>query len=186
MKKHGPWKIVASKEIYRDRWLTLRKDDVIRPDGLPGTYSVATLMPGICVLAVDDQEQAFLTEEFHYGVGRTTLEAVSGGIEEGEDPTETAQRELAEELGIVAESWQDLGSVDPLTGSMVSPARLYLARKLTFGTAACEGTEQIRCVQMPLAEAVERVLNSQITHGPTCVLILKAAWLMKEGPRPLA
>jgi ADP-ribose pyrophosphatase len=175
MKTHGPWKIVSSEEVYRDHWLTLRKDEVIRPDGLPGTYSVATLMSGVCVLALDDDNQVYLTEEFHYGVGRTTLEAVSGGVEVGEDAAATARRELAEELGIVAEEWRDMGAVDPLTGSMVSPARLYLAQKLQFGATDHEGTEQIRCVQMSLADAVQMVMSSEITHGPSCVLILKTA-----------
>lgn len=175
MKTHGPWKIVTSREIYRDRWLQLRQDDVIRPDGAPGSYSVATLMPGVCVLALDADGFVYLTEEFHYGVGRTTLEAVSGGIEDGEDPLGTAQRELAEELGIEAQDWQDLGVVDPFTGSVVSPTRLYLAQQLAFGERNLEGTEQIRMVRMQLDDALDAVLDSRITHGPSCVVLLKAA-----------
>jgi len=53
-----------------------------------------------------------------------------------------------------------------------------LARKLTFGDHAPEGTEQIRCLKMPLTEAVQKVIDSHITHGPSCVLILKTALLL--------
>lgn len=173
MTPHGPWMIVSTREVYRDPWLSLRRDEVIRPDGRPGTYSVVHLKPGVCVLAVDHDRNAWLTEEFHYGVGRVTLEGVSGGVEPGEEPLAAARRELKEELGIEAEHWTDLGLVDPLTGSLVSPTRLYLAQGLTFGADAQEGTESIRCVKLPLAEVVERVLSSDITHGPSCTLILK-------------
>jgi ADP-ribose pyrophosphatase len=173
MKSHGPWQIVESVEVYQDPWIRVRKDNVIRPDGKPGTYSVVDLTPGVCVLAMDDENNIYLTEEFHYGVGRVTLEAVSGGIEPGEQPLETAVRELREELGIQAEEWTDFGTCDPLTGSLVSPTRLFLARRLTFGKHAQEGTEQIRCVRASLAEAVRKVMSSQITHGPSSVLILK-------------
>jgi len=175
VRQHGRWKIVESHQVYRDAWLVVRKDDVIRPDGKPGTHSVVTLKPGVTVLAMDDERNVYLTEEFHYGVGRITIEAVSGGIEPDERSLETAKRELREELGIEAEEWTDLGVVDPFTASVVSPTQLYLARKLRFGDQALEGTEQIKCVKMTLAEAVEMVIESEITHGPSCVLILKTA-----------
>jgi ADP-ribose pyrophosphatase len=181
MKPHGPWNIVGSQEVYRDPWIAVRKDDVIRPDGRPGTYSVVHLKPGVSVLAMDDGQHVYLTQEFHYGVGRVTLEAVSGGMDDGENPLVTAQRELKEELGIEAASWTDLGVVDPFTGSVVSPTRLYLARDLTFGPHGQEGTETIHCVKLPLRDALQKVLASEITHGPSCVLILKT-WL-KLSPR---
>jgi ADP-ribose pyrophosphatase len=57
----------------------------------------------------------------------------------------------------------------------VSPTQLYLARDLTFGESNPEGTEHIRCVKMPFGEAVDMVMYGRITHGPTCVVIFKAA-----------
>lgn len=174
MKAHGPWQIVDSREVYRDPWLDVRLDNVIRPDRKPGTHSVVSIKPGVCVLALDD-EQVYLTEEFHYAVGRTTIECVSGGIESGETALEAAKRELQQELGIIAKRWTDLGTVDPFTSSVVSPTQLFLAQGLTIGEPDLEGTEQIRCVTMPLAEAVQKVCSSDITHGPSCVLILKVA-----------
>lgn len=174
MKQHGPWKIVHSREVHRDPWITVRMDDVIRPDGNPGTYTVVHLKPGVCVLAIDDARNVYLTEEFHYGVGRTTLEVVSGGVEEGEDLLASARRELKEELGIEAVEWTHLGTVDPFTAAVVSPTQLYLAHGLTFGEQEQEGTEQIRCVKLSLNEAYQRVLQGEITHAPSCVLILRA------------
>ena len=140
MQFHGPWKIVCSHEIYKDPWIDVRKDDVVRPDGQPGIHSVIRIKPGVTVLAMDDAGAVYLTEEFHYAVGRVTLEAVSGGIDADEDAPATARRELREELGIEAASWLDLGSVDPFTTNVASPTRLFLARTLTFVATAPEGT----------------------------------------------
>ncbi|WP_164103635.1 NUDIX domain-containing protein [Candidatus Laterigemmans baculatus] len=177
-RRHGPWTIRETRQVYRDPWVAVHRDEVTRPDGLPGSYCVVNLKHGVCVVAVDEQRRIHLTEEFHYGVGRVTLEAVSGGIEEGDDSDATARRELAEELGITAATWTSLGNVDPFTSNVVSPTRLYLATGLSFGEASTEGTEVIRHVVMPLAEAVEAVLESRITHAPTCVAILKAERLL--------
>ena len=175
MREYGPWKIRETREIYEDPWIQLRRDEVIRPDGAPGHYSVVRIKPGVTVLALDDQGQAHLTEEFHYAVGRTTLECVSGGRDGDESPQVAAERELAEELGITAADWTDLGVCDPFTASVLSPTHLFLASKLTFGEPSPEGVEVIRHVTIPLGEAVRKVLSSQITHAPSCLAILKSA-----------
>ena len=178
MRAHGPWTIVESHPVYSDPWIDVRKDDVIRPDGKPGTYSVVAVRRGVTVIALDEDNVLHLTEEFHYAVGRVTLEGVSGGTEHGEEPLQTARRELAEELGIEAERWTDLGLVDPITSSVDSPTRLFLAQTLRHGPSAPEGTELIRCVKVPMKEAVAMVLDSRITHAATCVAILKAYVLL--------
>lgn len=180
MKRHGPWAIRDTKEVYRDPWFRVERDDVIRPDGEPGTYTVVHLKPGVCVLALDEDRQVALTKEFHYAVGRTTIEAVSGGIEPGEDPLLTAKRELQEELGITAKNWQEMGLVDPFTASILSPTRMYLAQGLTFGPQNLEGTETIELVKLPIEEAVRQVFASEITHSPTALLILKT-WMTVFG-----
>ena len=173
--QHGPWQIVGSRTVHRDPWIDVRLDDVIRPDGKPGTHSLVTIKAGVSVLPVDAEGNAYLTQEFHYAVGRRTIEVVSGGIDPGEEPLAAARREAHEELGIEARQWTELGVVDPFTAMVVSPTRLFVAQDLRFDKARPEGTEQIECVKVPLAEAVQMVMESRITHGPSCVLILKAA-----------
>ena len=180
--RHGPWQILARNEVYRDPWIEVVRDEVIRPDGKPGSHCVVRLKSGVTVLPLDEVGTVYLTEEFHYGVGRTTIEAVSGGIDTDEDADKTARRELEEELGITAREWIDLGVCDPFTSVVVSPTRLFLARGLTFGATAPEGTEQIGCRSMPFEEAVRMVLDSRITHGPSCVVILRA-WHLLNGER---
>ena len=154
-------------------------DEVTRPDGKPGTFTVVGVKPGVTVLAVDERLNAYLTEEFRYAVGRLSLEAVSGGREPGEGPLEAARRELKEELGAEASDWADLGEVDPFTSMVLSPARLFLARGLSFGPPRREGTEQIRCVKLPLAEAVQAVIDGRVTHAASCLAILKAERLLR-------
>lgn len=172
--QHGPWQIVSRREVYRDPWIQVTRDEVIRPDGAPGSHCIVRLKAGVTVLAVDEAGNAYLTEEFHYAVGRETLEAVSGGIDEGETPEVAARRELQEELGITASEWIDLGACDPITSVVTSPAQLFLARGLTFGPRTPEGTELISCRKFPLVEAIQMVLDGRISHAPSGLAILKA------------
>jgi len=175
MRDHGPWKIVKSEQMYSDPWIQLFRDQVQRPDGKPGTYATVHLKAGVCVIAMDDRDNLHLTKEFHYAVGRVTIEGVSGGIESDESPELAATRELAEELGITAGRWSKLGTVDPFTAAILSPVEIYLAEELSFDENNPEGTELIEHVVMPLSEAVQAVISGIITHGPTCVAILRIA-----------
>ncbi len=169
---YGPWRILQTSQVYADPWMSVTKDDVVRPDGHRGTYSVLTLKPGVCVLAVQD-DWIYLTEEFHYAVGRMTLEAVSGGRDNDEPPLDCAKRELQEELGIQAATWKELGVVDPFTASVLSPTTLFVATGLSFGSSNQEGTEQIRCVRISVQDAYAAVCDGRITHAPSCIAILR-------------
>lgn len=179
-RSNGPWRVLGTTEIYRDPWLVLRKDDVIRPDGRSGTHTVTRFKDGVSVLPLDDSGHVFLTEEFHYAQGRRGIEVISGGVEEREDLLSAAARELREEVGIVASRWTPLGVVDPLTSQAIAPISLFLAEGLSFVEATPDGTETIRRLRVPFAEAVEMVMRSEITHSGSCVLILKAARLLAE------
>ncbi len=126
---------------------------MIRPDGAPGTHCIVQLLHGVSVLAVDDDGMAHLTEEFHYAVGRATIEVVSGGIEAGEEPLAAAQRELREELGITAGEWIDLGVVRPVHHDRGLAHAVVSGPRTALRPANLEGTERYARVAVPFGES---------------------------------
>lgn len=184
MRKHGPWTIVASNQVYSDPWIEVTRDQVIRPDGAPGTYGTVRLKSGVSVLAVGKNNRVHLTREFHYAVGRVTLEAVSGGIEHDEPSQLAAERELAEELGLKAHTWSYMGRLDPFTSAIHSTVDLYLAEELEECPTNPEGTELIEHVAMDLYEAI-KLIGNEITHSPTCVLLMMLERRSKAGQQTL-
>ncbi len=173
-REHGSWTVEESRPVYRNPYIEVVEDRVVRPDGQPGIYGTVTMKPGVAVLPIGHDGTAYLTREFRYAVGRDSVEVVGGGIDAGEDPLEAARREAREELGIEASHWVHFGCIDPFTAVVHSPAHLFLARGLTFTHTEREGTEAIEAVKVPFDKAVRMVLRGEITHGPSCVLILKA------------
>ena len=171
----GPWTINQTRDVFANSFVRMAVDDVTRPDGNPGEHVVVAIKPGVCVLALDDENILSLTREFHYAIGRDSLEAVSGGIDPGESSLECAHRELQEELGLVAKKMEYLTTVDPFTSIMVSPTQIFLATGLNRVEARPEATELITEVKVSLAEAVQKVSRGEITHAPSCVGILLAA-----------
>lgn len=172
-RRKGPWLVEETVQKYKNDWLELSEDKVVRPDARSGTFATVRMKPGVSVLAMDELSQVYLTSEYRYAVERDSIEVVSGGIDENEVPFVAAARELREELGIEAAQWTNLGQVDPFTSAIYSPATLFLATKLSYFNAEPEGTELIEVLKLDLSDAVRMVMESEITHGPSCVLILK-------------
>jgi len=177
-RKKGLWQVEETVQLHKNGWLEVCEDKVIGPDDQAGSFVTVRMRPGVSVLAVDEARQVYLTSEFRYAVERESIETVSGGVEADELPLSAARRELREELGIEAAEWIDLGLVDPFTSLVHSPATLFLARNLSFVDTDCDDTEIIQLVKVQLSEAVRMVMESEITHGPSCVLILKTNYFL--------
>lgn len=180
MKNNGPYKIKKTEIKYINPWIELREDQVIHPNGKDGMFGIVKMLAGVSVLALDDKGYVYLTNGFHYAVESNSIEAVSGGIDKNEKPLEAAKRELKEELGIEAKEWIDLGFVNPFTTVINSPAHLFLARNLKLGKINHTDMEKIDLKKIKFEKAVEMVTKSKITHGPSCVLILKAKVFLEK------
>lgn len=184
MKKHGPWTIKATRERYSAEMMRVFEHEVIRPDGSQGDYSTVEIKPGVEILALDSEGFVYMVKEFRFAVGRETLEAVGGGIDEGEEPLEAAHRELREELGIEAREWTHLGELHFSPSIVNSPANLFLAQGLSFIEKDEDSGEVLQTVKMPFKEAAEKALNGEFIHSTTCVLILRAKdFLDRNGGR---
>lgn len=172
--RRGPWQVTASEEIFQDAFLRVVRDRVLRPDGEPSSYTTVDVKHGVAILALDDEERAVLVRQFRYALGRESLEVVAGGLDKGEEPQAAAARELREEVGATATTWESLGLLQLDTSIVRCPVHLYLARGLTFAAPEREGTEQMTVVRLPFAKALAQALDGTIAHAPSVVAILKA------------
>jgi 8-oxo-dGTP pyrophosphatase MutT (NUDIX family) len=134
---------LATREVYRSPWLTLREDDVEFPSGARGTYAVIDKRDFVVVLPFAD-DGFWLVEQFRYPVGRREWEFPQGGWPDGHDGTqeELAAAELREETGLVADSLTHLGRLYAAYGFCSQGYDVFLATGLTEGDAAREATEQ--------------------------------------------
>jgi ADP-ribose pyrophosphatase len=174
----NPVRRISSRHIHQGNLVRLREDSVVLPRGTEATYEYVEIKNGSSTLAVEENKDVWLVREWKYAIDRPSLEVVSGGIEPGEAPLDAARRELREEVGLHAEEWIPLGHVDPFTTMLSCPNYLFLARGLTHIGRAPDEAEVIEILRVPLAEAVRLVMTGGITHGTSCVLILKAEALL--------
>ena len=176
----GPYEVLGTEDIYRNPWIRLHEDRVIRPGGSRGVFGVVEMKEGSSVLTMDEDGMVYLVREYKYAIGRDSLELVSGAIEDGESPLEAAKRELQEELGLIADVWVPFGIVDPFTTVIRSSNHMFLARNLRRAESSPDEGEVLNVVKVPFATAERMALDGEITHSASCVLLLKAGLYLRS------
>ncbi|MCZ2156123.1 MAG: NUDIX hydrolase [Bryobacterales bacterium] len=174
----NPWKTLHSVRKYENPWFRVREDQVIRPDGNPGIYGVIEFAPSVGVLAINRQDEAVLVRQWRYPRGEFTWE-LPVGSSRSEDATilDAAQRELREETGVVAGSWQELGQLDCIVGATTERATYFLAEDLQFREMNPDPEEQIRIEWKPFQDVVRMVLDGTIRECISVAAILRAQLL---------
>lgn len=171
-------KTLSSETIFDGRILHVRRDTVLLPNGHQSTREVVDHPGGVGVLALDGQGRALLVSQFRYPYGQVLREIPAGKLEYGEDPAQAAVRELREETGAVAGSFQSLGELYPSPGYCGEIIRIYLARELSFGDASPDEDEFLGLERVPFAQLVEQVLSGEIRDAKTISAVLKVKLLL--------
>lgn len=120
----------------------------------------------INVIALTPKGEVVLIRQFRHGTSDITLEIPGGMVEEGEDPLETAKRELAEETGFHAPRWFEIGKVQPNPAFQTNECRTFLALDAALGDALSpDPGEVIDTLLLPLAEIPALISAGEIQHS---------------------
>lgn len=170
--------VVASDLVYEGRVWDVRSDTV--------RYGERDIVrqyvdhPGAAaVIALDEQDRVLLIQQYRHPIRHRDWEVPAGLLDiDGESPLETAQRELAEEVDLDAERWEELVSIFTTPGGNDEVVHLFLARGLSpHPTRHAREDEEadIRIEWMPLADAVAAVMAGRLRNGILAVGLLAAA-----------
>lgn len=171
------WETISSKQIYANPWLRLREDQVVRPDGTLGIYSVVEMKGGIGVVAMTDTCEISIVGQYRYAPAVYSWEIPKGAFDsfgQTEDLLETAKRELEEETGLIAKNWEHLAVVHTLMGSSDDRVHLFLATGLTECSPHLEGTEDIVTRTVTPQEFHHMVSAGEITDATSIAAVYLA------------
>ena len=170
-----PFEVVASEELVRDGNLAFRRDRVRWPDGTEAGYRVIEAPNSVFMVPVHQDGTTVLVRQWRHTWGHTAWEVPAGTLEAREDPLAGAQRELEEEVGLVAGRWTSLG-VTLGTAIVTGRQHLFLARDLSRVHRAPEAYERDMIIrEMPLREAVDAALRGEIEHAGSVTALARAA-----------
>jgi ADP-ribose pyrophosphatase len=170
--------VIASDLVYEGRVWDVRSDTVRYGDGEIVRQYVAH--PGaVAVVALDDDERVALIQQYRHPIRHRDWEIPAGLLDvEGEPPIDTARRELAEEVDLVAASVEPLLSIFTTPGGNDETVHIFLARGLSPAPHAHAREQEeadIRLEWMPLGDAVDAVLAGRMRNGILAAGVLAAA-----------
>jgi ADP-ribose pyrophosphatase len=184
-------RLVSTRAIHQGRYLEFRVDTVERADGTRADRDVVWHPGAVAILAIDDADRVLLVRQFRLPTGGILLEVPAGTLDRDpetgriEDPDGAARRELEEETGYRAATWQKLTSFWTAPGFASELMHLYLATDLAPADADRLGPdedERLELERLPLAEAIAAAERGEISDGKSLVALL---WLDRlRRPRP--
>jgi len=157
--------------LVTPRFKVIRHFETAR-DGSIHTRDTVQHPGAVAILPLLDDGRVCLIRNFRIAVGRTLVELPAGTLEPGEEPGNTAARELAEETGYVASSIEPLREFTMSPGILNERMHLFPARGLAAGPTAREAGEKIDNLEVPWAEAMRMVDEGEIEDAKTLVGLL--------------
>ncbi len=182
----GSWPVVSSTDLHRDGWVVALRRDQIHPPGHDGAEPFGRLVvehPGAAMaLALDVRggvEHACLIRQYRHPGGGTFVEIPAGICDvPGEDPVETAKRELREEVSLEASEWEHLITTYPSVGISGEVHHFYLARGLReveTDYVAVHEEAHLEVLWVPFDDLLAAVLDGRVQEGPVAIAVLTYA-----------
>lgn len=159
---------LSSREVYRNKWMRVREDEILRSNGEKGIYGVVEKHDGSIILPIEDG-RVWLVEQYRYTIGERAVELPQGGWEmEIDDPEELARGELKEELGLGAAKMVYLGFFWIAYGFLRQKIHVFVATGLTAQDPDPDAEEHDLVVHnVPIAEFEQMMLDGTIRDGTT-------------------
>jgi 8-oxo-dGTP pyrophosphatase MutT (NUDIX family) len=158
-----------TKNMYGNRWMSLREDTVRRPDGSTGIYAVVDT-PDIALVVPSDGARLLLVEQYRYPVAGRRWEFPSGSADPtlDADPESLARRELREETGLIADTLTSLGTLDVAPSLVNHRCHVFLATNLSHGKPQRDLEEQdMRSAWFDRSDVERMIKDGEVTDGKT-------------------
>lgn len=175
-------KTLSTEEIYRNKWMALREDRILRADGSQGIYSVIEKPDFVVILPIED-DALFVVEQFRYPLGERTIELPQGSWEHTltATPEQVAAGELREETGLVAGKMIRVGYQKLAQGYSQQGYHIYLATDLSHHAPSLDPEEYgLTARKIKTDDFMQLILDGKVTDATsvTAFLLAKARGLI--------
>jgi ADP-ribose pyrophosphatase len=171
-------KVLSSTPVFTGHKARINAVDIDFGNGKTGTFHMMDfkdIVLGVMAIAVDNERNIYLLEQFMVGVGERLITLPKGGVpKDGVTVEEQLNNELQEEIGMKANKVTKLLEMHPFPSYVKFSSIVYLAEDLEVSHKEGDELEDLKIIKMPFTQAVEKALNGEITEARTIAAILAA------------
>jgi len=171
----NPEHILTERTIYDGKMLTFSVREAKLTDGTLVNREIVSTKGAVVIVALTAENGVRLVRQFRSAAQKWVVELPAGTLNPAEDPAVAAPRELAEETGDRAASWEYLGGFYTAPGILTEFLHLYLAQDLTPGPTDFDFDEHIENITVPWAEAFAMIRRGAIEDAKTIAGLTRAA-----------
>lgn len=187
MPQGDPFTLVTAETVYKNDWISVEHQQIIRPDGNPGIYGIVRFANlAVAVLPIEPNGDVWLVGQWRRPLGRWSWEIPEGGVPFCEDPRAGALRELQEETGLIAGTLVKILEFDLSNSVSDEQGCAYLAYDLWHGEMAPDPTEVLSLRRLHFTDLLDEIDVGTIRDAPTLVTVLRAHQLALTGKLPSA
>jgi ADP-ribose pyrophosphatase len=161
--------------VFTGRVIEVNIERVELPNGTTAAFEIIRHPGGAAVLALDEANRVCLLRQFRHAAGGWVWELPAGKIDNREPPLDTARRELEEEAGVAAGSWQSLGDYLSSPGVFTEVVHLFLATQLTRLPPRPEEHEVFEVHWLPFRDVLQMARSGELRDGKSLVAVFRAA-----------
>lgn len=173
-------KTIQSKTIYKGKIINLKIDDVTLPNGNTSQREIVEHPGAVAVIAKTADDKLVLVKQYRKPLERVIYEIPAGKLEKGEDPMETAVRELKEETGYQCEKLEHLVSFYTSPGFADEIVHVYYTDSLVEGERQLDDDEFLENHEVDLSEALEMIKDQRIYDAKTVYAVQYMQLLSSE------
>ena len=158
-KKLEKWKTTKSEYLVTDKWIRLRADSCVAPDGsVIEPYYVIEYPDWVsCVVLSSDLKEITMLQHYRHGIADFVLEVPGGIVDKGESPAQTVKREMEEELGLVDATIHPTGVTYTNPSMLTNKDHCFIAIGGTYHEQKLEPGDTFQVAKMPLKELLARI-----------------------------
>lgn len=172
-------RVIATKRIYEGRVINLRVDTV-EEKGKQLERVIVEHRGAVVIVPLDAKGRVLMVRQYRHAAGRALLELPAGGLDHGEKPRATAQRELQEEIGYKAAKLNRIIGFFTVPGFCEEYMHLFIAAGLSPSRLQHDDDEDIKVEPVPLAKIPALIRTGRIEDAKSIVGLLTYLYLLKS------
>ena len=168
--------------IHKGRVFNVFQETVTLPNGASLKLDVIRHPGAAAIVPLTRSHNVIMLQQYRHAVGGTIWEIPAGTLNDKESPLTCAQRELTEETGYKASTWQKLGEITPVPGYSDERIQIFLAMELTLSLQNLDSDEVLVVREVAFIEALKMISRGSIQDAKTiCGLFMADAWLKEHS-----